>query len=131
MGRTMDKLFVILLGVIVAALYVPPIVMPARSRELAHKIMTTPSILRRFGFAMVAVGILAMLLGNNSDLHHRILLMGGFVETLAGLIMLIRPVYFVSQMQLVFSKSLKVWVTRGLLKFAFGVAIVLWGVTCF
>ena len=127
----MDKLFVILLGIFVATLYVPPIVMPARNRELAHRIMTTPSILRRFGFAMVAVGLLAMLLGNNSDLHHRILLVGGIVETGAGIIMLIRPAFFVSKMQFVFSKSLKVWIARGWLKFTLGVAIALWGVTCF
>ena len=127
----MDKWFVILLGILVAALYVPPIVMPARNRELARKIMTTPNILRRFGFAMVAVGILAVLLGNNSDLHHRILLVGGIVETVAGLIMLTRPTFFVSKMQFVFSKSLKVWITRGLLKFTLGLAIALWGVICF
>jgi len=127
----MDKWFVILLGVLVASLYVPPIVMPARNRELARKVVANPNILRRFGYAMVAIGILAMLLSNKSDLHHRILFVGGIIETLAGIILLTRPAFFVSQIQFLFSKSLKVWITRGVLKFTLGVAIALWGVICF
>ena len=127
----MDKWFVILLGVLVASLYVPPIVMPARHRELARKLITKPNILRRFAFAMVAIGILAILLSNKPDFHHRILFVGGIIETLAGIILLTRPGFFVSQIQFVISKSLKVWIIRGVLKFTLGLLLIWWGIVFF
>lgn len=127
----MDKWFVILLGALVASLYVPPIVMPAKNRELARKVIANPKILHRFGFAMVAIGIMAMLLSGKPDLHHRILLVGGVIETLAGIVLLTRPAFFVSQLQFVSSKPLMIWIIRGMLKFTLGVAIALWGIIFF
>ncbi len=68
----MDKWFFILLGILVASLYVPPIVMPARHREYARS-LATKKFLRRFSVLPVAIGIFAILVSNNSDLHHRML----------------------------------------------------------
>ena len=93
----MDKWFVILLGALVAVLYVPPIVMPARHRELAQQIIKKPKVLGRFGFAMIAIGILAILLSNKPDLHHRILLAGGIIETVGGILLLTFPAFFVKK----------------------------------
>ena len=71
-GCAMDKWFTVLLGVLVASLYVPPIVIPVRHRELCRR-LNTKAFYRRFSPAPVIVGILAILVSNNSDLHHRIL----------------------------------------------------------
>jgi len=59
----MDKRFVILLGVLVCSLYIPPIVTPARHRELARR-LNTKSFMRRFSPVMMAVGIIALLTDN-------------------------------------------------------------------
>ncbi len=129
----MDKWFVVILGTLVAALYIPPIVAPSGNRQLARKILADPKILRCFGAAMVAIGVCALLLGNNTDVHHWILFVGGIVETLFGIILLAFPSFLVSvtQIRVLASKSLKAWIVRGVLKFGLGVAIALWGVIYF
>ncbi len=126
----MDKWFVILLGILVASLYVPPIVMPARHREYARSLLTT-KFLRRFSLAPVAVGIFAILVSNKSDLHHRILFVIGVVEILTGIYLLTLPGLIVSQFQFLYSKSLKVWIARGVFKFTLGLLFILWGLFFF
>ena len=130
LDRNMDKWFVILFGVLVASLYVPPIVMPARHRELARSLLTK-KFLRRFSVAPVAVGIFAILVSNNSDLHHRILFVLGVIEILTGIYLLALPGLIISQFQFLCSKSLKVWIVRGVLKFTLGLIIILWGIIFF
>ncbi len=93
--RNLDKWFIILLGVLVSSLYVPPIVMPARHRELARSLLTK-KFLRRFSVAPVAVGIFAILVSNNSDLHHRMLFVFGIIEILTGIYLLTLPGHSVS-----------------------------------
>ena len=127
----MDKWFVMLLGAVVACLYIPPIAVPARHRDLARKILAKPHVLRRFGFAMVVIGIVAILLSNNSDLHHRVLFVGGIIETLAGAILLTRPEILVLPTQSLISGPLWAWVIRGVAKFALGITICVWGIRCF
>ncbi len=126
----MDKWFVILLGILVASLYVPPIVMPARHRELARRLVTK-SFLRRFSLAPVAVGIFAILVSNKSDLHHRVLFVIGVIEILTGIYLLTLPGLIVSQFQFLYSKSLKVWIARGVFKFTLGLLFILWGLFFF
>ena len=90
----MAKGFVILLGVLVASLYIPPIVAPARHRELARR-LATKSFIRRFSPVLMAIGIMAIIISDNSDLHHRILFFFGIYETLGGLYLVV-PEKFVS-----------------------------------
>ena len=125
----MDKWFVILLGVLVASLYVPPIVIPARHRELCRGFTT--SFFRRFSPAPVAVGIFAILVSNNSDLHHRILFVFGVIEILLGIYLLTLPAHAMSQVQFLCSKSLIVWIIRGVFKFTLGLLFIIWGIFCF
>lgn len=125
----MDKWFVILLGVLVASLYVPPIVTPARHRELCRGF--TKSFFRRFSPAPVAVGILAILVSNNSDLHHRMLFVFGVIEILLGIYLLTLPAHSVSQVQFPSSKPLAVWIVRGVLKFTLGLLFIFWGLFYF
>ncbi len=127
----MAKWFVILLGVLVASLYVPPIVMPARHRELARR-LATKSFIRRFSPVLMAIGIFAMLVSyNKTDLHHRILFVFGIYETLGGIYLLILPSLAASQIQFLLSKSLNVWIVRGVLKFTLGLLFIIWGVFFF
>ncbi len=126
----MDKWFVILFGVLVASLYVPPIVIPSRHRELARSLLTK-TFLRRFSVAPMAIGIVAILLSNDSDLHHRMLFVLGVIEILTGIYLLTFPDLIISQFQFLCSKSLKVWVARGVLKFTLGLLFILWGVFLF
>ena len=126
----MDKWFVILLGILVTSLYVPPIVMPARHRELARSLLTK-KFLRRFSVAPVAIGIFAILVSNKSDLHHRILFVVGVIEILTGIYLLTLPALIISQFQFLFSKSLKVWIARGVFKFTLGLLFILWGIIFF
>ena len=127
----MAKWFVILLGVLVASLYVPPIVTPARHRELARR-LATKSFIRRFSPALLAIGIFAILVSyNNSGLHHRILFVFGIYETLGGLYLLTFPGFAASQIQFLISKSLKVWILRGVLKFILGILFIMWGIFFF
>jgi uncharacterized membrane protein HdeD (DUF308 family) len=128
-GSTMDKWFVILLGILIASLYVPPIVMPARHRELARRLST--KFMRRFGVVPMAIGIFAILVSNQSDLHHRMLLVLGVVEILLGIYLLTLPGLAVSQVQWLCSKSLKFWVARGVFKFTLGLGFILWGLFFF
>ena len=126
----MDKWFVILLGILVASLYVPPMVMPVRHRELARRLLTK-KFLRRFSVAPVAVGIFAILVSNNSDLHHRLLFVLGVIEILLGLYLLTLPALIISQVQWLCSKSLKVWIARGVFKFTLGLGFIMWGLFFF
>ena len=126
----MDKWFAILLGVLVASLYVPPMVIPVRHRELCRR-LNTKTFYRRFSPAPVIVGILAILVSNNSDLHHRILFVFGVVELLLGIYLLTLPALAVSQIQVLLSKSLVVWIVRGVLKFTLGLLFILWGMLYF
>lgn len=126
----MDKWFVILLGILVASLYVPPMVMPARHRELARRLLTK-KFLRRFSVAPVAVGIFAILVSNNSDLHHRLLFVLGVIEILLGFYLLTLPALIISQVQWLCSKSLKVWIARGVFKFTLGLGFIMWGLFFF
>ncbi len=126
----MDQWFVIGLGLLVAALYVPSIVMPARHRELAKRLAMNAK-LRPFGLAMMAVGIAALLLGNQSDVHHRILFAFGIIEIASGMLMLGYPAFFESKVQWLCSKPIWYWIARGTLKFAFAVVIVGWGIVYF
>ncbi len=130
MGYVMDKWFVILLGILIASLYVPPIVMPARHRELARSLLTK-KFLRRFSVAPVAVGIFAILVSNNADLHHRVLFVLGVIEILTGIYLLTLPGLIISQFQFLCSKSLIVWVVRGVFKFMLGLLIIIWGLFYF
>ena len=126
----MDKWFVILFGILVASLYVPPIVVPAKHRELARSRLTK-KFLRRFSVAPVAIGILAMNFSNNSDLHHRMLFVLGVIEVLTGIYLLTLPGVIISQFQFLCSKSLKVWIARGVFKFTLGLLFILWGLFYF
>ena len=126
----MAKGFVILLGVLVASLYIPPIVAPARHRELARR-LATKSFIRRFSPVLMAIGIMAIIISDNSDLHHRILFFFGIYETLGGLYLLTFPGFAASQIQSLLSKSLKVWIVRGVLKFTLGLLMITWGVFFF
>ena len=126
----MDKWFVILLGILVASLYVPPIVMPARHREYARG-LATKKFLRRFSILPLAIGILAILVSNNSDLHHRILFVLGVVEILLGVYLLTSPALAESQVRSLCAKSLKFWVVRGVCKFTLGLLFIIWGVFFF
>ncbi len=127
----MDKWFAILLGVLVASLYVPAMVIPVRHRELCRR-LNTKSFYRRFSPVMISVGIIALLVSNNSDIPHRILFVFGIIETLGGIFcLLIFPSYAVSQVQFLLSKSLTVWIVRGVLKFTLGLLFILWGILYF
>ena len=130
MGYIMDKWFVILLGILIASLYVPPIVMPARHREFARSLLTK-KFLRCFSVAPVAVGIFAILVSNNSDLHHRILFVFGVIEILTGIYLLTLPGLIISQFKFLCSKSLKVWIARGVFKFSLGLLFIFWGIFFF
>jgi len=79
----------------------------------------------------VAVGIFAILVSNNSDLHHRILFVVGVIEILTGIYLLTLPGLIISQFQFLFSKSLKVWIARGVFKFTLGLLFILWGLFFF
>lgn len=126
----MDKWFVILFGILVASLYIPPIVMPARHREYARS-LATKKFLRRFSVLPVAIGIVAILVSNNSDLHHRMLFVLGVIEVLLGIYLLTLPALAVSQVQWMCSKSLRWWATRGVLKCALGLLFIVWGLFYF
>jgi len=105
-------------------------VMPARHRELARSLLTK-KFLRRFSVAPVAVGIFAILVSDNSDLHHRLLFVLGVIEILLGLYLLTLPALVISQIQWLCSKSLKIWVARGVFKFTLGLGFIFWGVFFF
>lgn len=129
-GDAMDKWFVILFGVLVASLYVPPIVIPARHREYARRV-ATQRFMRRFSVVPAALGVVAILLSNNSDLHHRLVFVLGVIEIVTGAYLLVFPAHAVSQVEFLCSKSLKVWIARGVLKFGLGLIFITWGVFCF
>ena len=130
LDHILDKWFVILFGTLVASLYVPPIVMPARHRELARR-LATKKFLRRFSIVPAAIGIFSILVSNNSDLHHRLLFVLGVIEILLAIYLFTLPGLIISQFQFLYSKSLKVWIARGVLKFTLGVLIMLWGIIFF
>jgi len=79
----------------------------------------------------VAIGIFAILVSNNSDLHHRLLFVLGVIEILLAIYLFTLPGLIISQFQFLYSKSLKVWIARGVLKFTLGVLIMLWGIVFF
>ena len=126
----MAKWFVILLGLLIASLYVPPIVIPVRHRELARR-LATKSFIRRFSPVLMAIGIFAILVSDNSDIHHRILFVFGIYETLGGIYLLTFPGFAASQIQFLISKSLNLWIVRGILKCAIGLLMITWGVLFF
>ena len=126
----MDKWFVILLGILVASLYVPPIVMPARHQEYSRS-LATKKFFRRFSVLPLAIGIFAILVSNNSDLHHRLLFVLGVIEVILGIYLLTLPALAASQVQSLCAKSLRFWVVRGVFKFALGLLFILWGIIFF
>ena len=126
----MDKWFVILLGLLVISVHLPSIVAPARYREWTRR-LATKSFIRRFSPVLMAIGIFAILVSDNSDIHHRILFVFGIYETLGGLYLLAFPGFAASQIQFLISKSLNIWILRGIIKCTIGILIITWGVLFF
>ena len=126
----MDKWFVILLGLLVISVHLPAIVAPARYHEWARR-LATKSFFRRFSLAPIAIGIMAILVSDQSDIHHQILFAIGLIETIAGICFLILPSLALPLLQFLLSKSLNIWILRGIIKCTIGILIITWGVLSF
>lgn len=126
----MDQWFVIGLGVLVAVFNVPPIIAASRHREYCLGLMTR-KFCRRFGVAPIILGLLALLVSGHSENHHRMLFLMGVIGILSGIFLLVAPDLIIVKVRFLCSRSLGLWVARGILKFSMGLGVVYWGIFSF
>ena len=123
----MAKYYLITLGTLVFALHIPGVVVPVWHRELGRRFMAKPSNIRQIGLLILVVGICAVLVSDLMNLSGQLLFAFGVLETLGGLYIAAFPAKAAARFEPLFSRSIKVWIGRGIAKCACGLAFVVWG----
>lgn len=123
----MAKYYLITLGILLFALHIPGVVMPAWHRELGRRFAEKLSNIRLIGFIITMIGFLAILVSDMTRLSGWLLFIFGTCETLGGLWIFAFPAKASARFQILFSRSLKVWVGRGIVKCVAGLGFVALG----